>query len=183
MSRTFSISKRVGRKLEGVGAMRLQTEGAPNPADRHAAEHGGLGQTARAPMRLCAWRTFQGPNHTLLHLSIGDLAGRSGPRFVIESFQASLQKSGTPLAHHAQRAAQFLRHALVRESLGAGQHHPRPPSQRRLAARAMGQRLKPLLLFLSQSQWPFGASGSHLSLLHLRRTSAQLSSLISVTGD
>src|SRR5438105_9802411 len=53
----------------------------------------------------------------------------------------------------------------------------------RWAKRAMGQRLKPLLLVLSQSQWPFGASGSHLSLLHLRRTAAQLSSLISGTGD
>src|ERR1700694_4374510 len=163
--------------------MRLQTEGAPNPADRHTAEPGGLGQTARAPMRLCARRTFQGPNHNLLDLSIGDLAGRSGPRLIIESFQASPEKSETPLSHQAERAAQFLRHALVRKSLGAGQHHPRPPSQRRLAARAMGQRLKPLLLVRSQSQWPFGASGSHLSLLYLRRTSAQLSSLMSVTGD
>src|SRR5438128_11998055 len=78
--------------------MRLQTEGAPNPADRHATEPGGLGQAARAPMRLGARRTFQGLNHNLLDLSIGDLAGRSGSRLVIESFQASLQKSGTPLA-------------------------------------------------------------------------------------
>src|ERR1700730_7875348 len=55
--------------------MRLQTEGAPNPADRHAAEPGGLGQAARAPMRLCARCTFQGLNHNLLDLSIGDFAG------------------------------------------------------------------------------------------------------------
>src|SRR6266567_245315 len=163
--------------------MRLQTEGAPNPADRHAAEPGGLGQTARAPMRLCARCTFQGLNHNLLDLSIGDFAGCSGSRLVIESFQASLQKSGTPLAYHAQRAAQFLRHALVRESLGTGQHHPRPPSQERLAARPMSQRLKPFMLVLSQSQWPFGASGSHLSLLHLRRMPTVFSSLISVTED
>src|SRR5712671_4342812 len=52
--------------------MRLQTEGAPNPADRHAAEPGGLGQAARAPMRLCARCTFQGLNHNLLDLSIAD---------------------------------------------------------------------------------------------------------------
>src|SRR5881398_3187191 len=105
--------------------MRLQTEGAPNPADRHATEPGGLGQAARAPMRLGARCTFQGLNHNLLDLSIGDLAGRSGSRLVIESFQSSLQKSGPPLGYHAQRAAQFLRHALVRESLGAG---PAPPA-------------------------------------------------------
>src|SRR5437763_4177663 len=126
--------------------MRLQTEGAPNPADRHAAEPGGLGQAARAPMRLGARYTFQGPNHNLLDLSIGNFAGRSGPRLIIESFQASPEKSGAPLGYHAQRAAQFLRHALVRESLGAGQHHTRPTSQRRLAARAMGPRLQPFML-------------------------------------
>src|SRR5437870_11935126 len=98
--------------------MRLQTEGAPNLADRHAAEAGGLGQTARAPMRLCTRRAFQGPNHNLLDLSTGNLAGRSGPRLVVEPFQASPQKSRTPLAHPATRAAQSPRHALVRKSLG-----------------------------------------------------------------
>src|SRR6266496_717123 len=93
--------------------MRLQTEGAPNPADRHAAEPGGLGQTARAPMRLGARRTFQGPNHNLLDLSIGDFAGRSGSRLVIESFQATPQKSGTPLAHHADRKSTRLNSSHV----------------------------------------------------------------------
>src|SRR5205814_1719830 len=88
--------------------MRLQTEGAPNPADRHAAEPGGLGQAARAPMRLGARCTFQGLNHNLLDLSIGDFAGRSGSRLAIESFQASPAKSGTPLAHHALRAVTSL---------------------------------------------------------------------------
>src|SRR2546426_10785694 len=115
--------------------MRLQTEGAPNPADRHAAEAGGSGQTARAPMRLGARRTFQGPNHNLLDLSIGDLAGRSRSRLVIKSFQASFQKSGAPLADHAQRGTHFPRHRFVVESLSAGQHQSRAPSQERLAAR------------------------------------------------
>src|SRR5947208_15730409 len=93
--------------------MRLQTESAPNPADRHAAEPRGLGQTARAPMRLRARRTFQSPNHNLLHLRISDFAGRSRSRLVIESFQASLQKSRAPLAHHAERTAQSLGHGVV----------------------------------------------------------------------
>src|SRR5271157_4188430 len=99
--------------------MRLQTEGAPNPTDRHAAEPAGLGQTTRAPMRLCARRTLQSPNHNLLHLGIADLARGSWSRLVIESLQARPQKSGTPLAHHAERAAQLLGHDLVGKALGA----------------------------------------------------------------
>ena len=44
--------QRIGRQLESIGTMRLQAEGTPNPADRHPAESGGFGQSARAPMRL-----------------------------------------------------------------------------------------------------------------------------------
>src|SRR5439155_73469 len=88
--------------------MRLQTEGAPNPADRHAAEPGGLGQAARAPMRLGARCTFQGLNHNLLDLSIADFAGRSGSRLVIESFQATPQKSGAPLGYMPSEQRSFF---------------------------------------------------------------------------
>lgn len=128
-------------------------------------------------------RGLQSPNYDLLDLGIADLAGRSGSRLVIESFQANLQESGPPLAHHAQRAAQFLGHRLVIKSLAAGQYHPCPPSLGWLDTRAMSQRLKTLLLIRSQDQRFFRASGSHLSFLHLRRNPFIYSSHISVTGD
>src|SRR5438445_473772 len=143
--------------------MRLQTEGAPNPADRHAAEPGGLGQAAPAPMRLGARCTFQGLNHNLLDLSIADFARRSRSRLVIESFQATPQKSGTLLAHHAQRAAQV---SSPRSGSRVPGRRPAPPAPAEPAPAGCardGPAIEAFLLVLSQSQWPFGASGSHLS--------------------
>ncbi len=83
MSRTFSISCGSGDSLNVSAAMRLQTEGMPNPADRHPAESGRFGQTARAPVRLAARRAFQSLNHNLLDLIIADFAWRSGSRLVV----------------------------------------------------------------------------------------------------
>jgi hypothetical protein len=62
-------------------------------------------------------------------LGIAHLAGRPWSWFVIELFQPSFQKSGTPFADHAQRGAQFSRHGFIVESLGTCQHHSRAPSQ------------------------------------------------------
>jgi hypothetical protein len=80
-------------------------------------------------MGLSAGRAFQGLNHHLLDLGIAYLAGRSWPGLVVESFQASFQKAGAPLAHHAQRGTHFSRHSFVIESFGASQHQARAPSQ------------------------------------------------------
>src|SRR5215471_14545571 len=55
----FLDEQRVGRQFEGLGAMRLQAEGAPNAADGHTTEPAGLSQTAGAPMGLPARRAFQ----------------------------------------------------------------------------------------------------------------------------
>src|SRR5438046_9562036 len=101
--------------------MRLQAEGAPDPANRHPAEPGSFRQTACAPMRLSARRALQGLNDHLLDPGIAYLAGRPGSRLVIKSFQASLQKSGAPLANHAQRGTQFPSTGSVVESPDAGQ--------------------------------------------------------------
>jgi hypothetical protein len=101
MSRTFSISNGSGDSLKVSVLMRLQAERAPNPADRHPAEPGGFGQAARAPMGLSSGRAFQSLNDHLLDLGIAYLARGPGSRLVIQSFQASLQKSRAPLADHA----------------------------------------------------------------------------------
>src|SRR5215470_15680670 len=98
--------------------MRLQTKGAPDPADGHAAEPAGLSQTAGAPVRLPPRRALQSLNHNFLNLSIADLAGCSRSGLVIESLQPLLQKTGAPLVHHAHRAAHLLSHYLVGQALG-----------------------------------------------------------------
>src|SRR5215510_8133780 len=58
-------------------------------------------------MRLPARRTLQGLNHDLLDLIVTDLARCPRSGFIIEPFQPSFQKTGTPFPHHAFRAAEF----------------------------------------------------------------------------
>ena len=89
-----------------------QTEGAPDPADGHAAQAGGFGQPARGPVRLPARRAFQGLNDDLLYLHIAHFARCSWARFIVQAFHPSLQKSPSPLTHHADRCAQFAGYAL-----------------------------------------------------------------------
>jgi hypothetical protein len=88
-------------------------------------------------VRFSPWRAFQGLNNDLLDLGIAYFAWRSGPGLVVESFQASFQKSPAPLAHHAQRAAQFPGDTLIALPLGTRQHDPSSPRQQGLAARTM----------------------------------------------
>src|SRR6266478_629761 len=71
--------------------MRLQTERAPNPTNRHAAESGGLSQTARAPMRLSPRRAFQGLNDHLFNLGIAHTARCPRRSLIIDSLQPALK--------------------------------------------------------------------------------------------
>ena len=98
----------VGRPLESVAAVRSQTERVPNAGDRHEAEPGNLGQGARALMRVSPRCAFQGLNHHQL-------------------------PPGHPLPCRRERhlptipsEPRILRATV--ESLGAGRHHPRAPS-------------------------------------------------------
>jgi len=86
-----------------------------------------------------------------------------------ENYEGSLP----PILSHRSRfsrgtGTQGTRHCLVVQPLGAGQHHTWAPSQGRLAARSMGQRLQPIAFLVGQNQRLFGSPGSHLSLLRLR---------------
>ena len=60
--------QRVGRQFERLAPMRLQAEGAPDPADSHPTQAHRLGHVPRAPARGPARGRFQGPNHHLLDL-------------------------------------------------------------------------------------------------------------------
>src|SRR6516225_11184066 len=117
----FFDQQGVGRQFEGISTMWLQAERPPNAADGHAAEPGGFGQTARAPMRFSARSVFQGLNDYPLDLGIAYLAGRPRSRLVVESFQTNFEKSGAPLADHAQRDTHFSRYGFVVESFPPGQ--------------------------------------------------------------
>src|SRR5437879_4885306 len=167
MSRTFSMSKGSGDSLK----VSVRCGCKPNARQMR------LMVIRLSPVALAKPRVLQcvSPRGVLskvrihlLDLGIAYLAGCSGSGLVVESFPASFQKSGAPLAHHAQRGPHFPRHRLVVESFGAGQHHARTPRQQGLAARPMGQRLEPLAFLFGQNQsfvWVArSTSGTSLSL-------------------
>src|SRR6516164_1448641 len=162
--------------------MRLQTESLPNSTDRHAAESGGLGQTARAPVGRARWAGFQRLNDYLLDMGIAHLARCSGTGLVIKCLHAALQKAGTPLDYHPWRDPQFACYELIAETLGGGEDHTCASRPHWLTTGAMGQRLQSLMFFCAQEQWLFGSSGTHLQPPQFRRVPRRLSSLISGTG-
>src|SRR6187551_2761664 len=98
----FLNQLRIWRKLERVGTVRLQSEGMPNPADRHPAESACFGQPAGTPVGLAARRAFQSLNYDLFDLIIADLAWRSSSRLVVQPFETCFQETRPPLANHAQ---------------------------------------------------------------------------------
>jgi hypothetical protein len=134
----FFDQQRVRRQFEGVSTMRLQSESAPDSADSHPAQPGRLRQAARTPVRLPSRRALQSLNHDPLHLLIADLARCTRSWLVIQSFQTLLQKPAAPFAHHTQRAAKFLCHRLVVQTIAAGQHHSCPSRQQHLTPRTVG---------------------------------------------
>src|ERR1700747_2399930 len=93
--------------------MGLQSEGVPDPADRHPAQSGAFRQFTRGPVGLPPRRTLQGLNHYALHLLVADLARRAWPRLVIQPFQTLLQKSRAPLDHHPARTPQLAGDSLI----------------------------------------------------------------------
>src|SRR3954453_21522886 len=135
--------------------MGLQSERAPDAADHHAAEARGFSQFARAPVRLSTWRSLQCLNDDLFNMRISDLARGTRSRLIIESFQPCIEEPRAPLANHAQRTTQLLRHGLVIQSLRARKNYSRATRQCRLAARAVRKRFQPLSLFFAQHQWLF----------------------------
>jgi hypothetical protein len=78
-------------------------------------------------------------HHNLLNLGIADGARRSGPRLVVQRFQA-FQKPRAPLAHHANRAPPLASHRIISESLRTPQYDPR----------TVRQRFEPFALFFGQ---------------------------------
>jgi hypothetical protein len=81
--------------------MRLQSESAPDAADGHVAEAGGLGHGTGTPMGSAARGAFQGAHHHLLDLVVRDAARDSGSRLIIQA--------GPPLSHKPRAPLTYRR--------------------------------------------------------------------------
>src|SRR5215471_13170310 len=125
-----------GRALEGLDAMRLQAEGAPDAADARGRDAGVTRHAARAPMRGSARLALQPLHDDALDLRIVDLARHPRPRLVEQPVNAALDKTPTPLANRLHGHPLARRHRLVAQARGTAQYDARPQRQslRRLAS-------------------------------------------------
>ena len=157
--------QRVGRQLERLAPMRLQAEGAPDPADGHPTQVHRLGHAPRAPLRGPAGGRFQGTNNHLLDLVVGDGPRGTGPRFVVQPVEPITHEAAAPLPYRARGHVETPCHHFAVETLAARQDDARTPREVRRRPRAMGQRFEARPFLRCQRQRYFRASPSHARLL------------------
>src|SRR5690606_791593 len=78
--------QRIGRELEGLAPMRLQSEGGPDPADRGMRQARRRSHRTDRPMGGVLRRGVQRPFDDLGHLDVRYRAGPAGTIFVGETF-------------------------------------------------------------------------------------------------
>src|SRR4051812_5723252 len=110
--------------------MGLQSERAPDAADRHAAEAGGFSQFTRAPVRLSTWRSLQCLNDDLLNMLVSDLARGTRSRLIIESFHSCLRNR----ERHLPTMPSEQRNFLATDLLSSPSEHARTTRARRASA-------------------------------------------------
>ena len=122
--------QRVGGQLEGLGAVRLQPEGAPDPAHRRAAHPEWAAIEARDQCVASRGVVLERVGDHPLDLLVGDLsAGRRG------GVRRPARRAGRPRTAPAT-CPPWPGHPQLRGHLGvggpvrAGQHDPRPQRQR-----------------------------------------------------
>jgi hypothetical protein len=151
--------QRVGRQLEGLGAMRLQPEGAPDAVDGRGRVTHGLGHRTQRPVRRPGRRRFQCQPDRLGDRVVADPARRAGPRLVEQPVQAVLGEAATPLAHRVRVRAHRAADRLVLHPGRRRQHDPRTPRHRLPGLLCPRQRLQFLPLRRTQRD-------RHRSLAH-----------------
>jgi hypothetical protein len=158
----FLDQQRIGRQLERLGPMRLQTKGAPDLLNRRAPQAARLGHTATAPVRLAPRRLFERPHDHLLHLRVSHPARRTGARLVIQPVQARANEPAAPFADGHLRHPQPPGHNPVVDAFGTRQNDPGTTRQLRRRARAMGQRVELHAFVGRENQRHLGPSHTRL---------------------
>ena len=121
--------QRVGRELEALGAVWLQTESLPDAMDgrgRMAHRHR---HRAQRPMGRIGRGRLQGQTDRLGDFRIADLPRRTGTRLITKTLNSPLGKAPAPFAHRILIGAEGSRDHLVFQTLSGGEHNPRPPRQ------------------------------------------------------
>ena len=142
--------QRVVRQLEGLAAVRLQPEGAPDAVDGRRRIAHRLRHRAQRPVRRPGRRRLQRQPDRLGDLVVADLARRAGPRLVEQPVQPVRGEAATPLAHRVGVRPHLGADRLVLHPGCRRQHDPRPPRHRLPGLLRPRQRLQFLPLSLAQ---------------------------------
>src|SRR6516162_9520541 len=96
--------QRIGGELEGLDAMRLQAEGAPDAADARGRDAAVTRHAACAPVRGSARPALQRLHDDALDLGVIDLARHAGARLIEQPVNPALEKAPAPLADGLPRS-------------------------------------------------------------------------------
>jgi hypothetical protein len=113
----------VGGELEGLAAVRLETECTPDSTDSGSAHAAGFRQRTLAPVGCCFGSLFQSLRHQPLDLAIRDLAWSSNARLVEQTCHPLLDEASAPLANRRAVDTQLLGHLAIAQPRGALQHN------------------------------------------------------------
>lgn len=117
----FFDKERIGRKLERLGAMRLQSKGLPNAMHRGRRQPCRCGHLAHAPMRRSPGSRGQCFPHNLVDAIVGDLPWWSRAWRVTQTLKAHDPKALAPLADCLFTHANPLCDLIIRKTTVAVQ--------------------------------------------------------------
>jgi hypothetical protein len=122
MSRTCSMNSGSLDSLKVSGAVGVQRESPPDPADRALGHARSLGHGAGAPMGGPDRGALEGQGDDPLDVGVCDLARSTRPGLIEKSVETPLTEPGAPLADHLLGYTHFLPDDGVGLALGTRQN-------------------------------------------------------------
>ena len=141
---------RVGRELELLLAVRLQSERLPGTPDRVLGDPQVCRQRPGRPMRRILRGALQRGCHDPLDLFIAHRSRPSRTRLVQQPLKPPLREPVAPLRHRRPRDPLSRGNLQVRSAPRRGQHDPRPQRQRLRRLRPTRPRLQPAPFLVTQ---------------------------------
>jgi hypothetical protein len=114
--------QRIGGELEGLGAVRLQTERTPNAHHRRLRQPARLGHRPTAPVRRVARLLVQGLGDHALDRRITDRARRPRPRLIEQPVETLRDEPRAPLADRLRGDRQAFGNLAIGAIGLCGQH-------------------------------------------------------------
>ena len=159
---------RIAGELEGLRAVRLQAEGAPDAPDRRVRKAAFPGHRAQRPMGRVRRRRAERPLDNLGHLIVRERPRPSRPRLIRQPLDALLQEAAAPLADRVLVHAEFGRHRLVGQAVCAAQDHAAAIGDRARdpAASSLTLKIRPFLIAQNQGRHRPANATCHRKDLH-----------------